>query len=368
MQPIIGPEAVDFAVRRDDWRQTRVAPAPPLAELRPGQVLFRVDRFALTANNVSYALTGDLLGYWSFFPAEAPWGRIPVMGYADILASHHDGVAAGERVFGFFPMSTHLVADADEVRASSFLDAAPHRRDTALAYRQYTRAAGDPLYAPEREDALMLLRGLFITSFLVDDFLADHDGFGARAVVVSSASSKTAIALAFLLKRRGGARVVGLTSARHRAFVERIGCCDEVRAYEEIAALPADAPTAFVDHSGDAAVVRALHEHFRERLVYSGIVGATHWDRRGRTRGLPGAEPAFFFAPAQLEKRQGEWGPAGFQARLGDAWRAFLAFTDGWLEVVRGDGPAEVERVYRQVLDGRALPHQGHVLSLWPAS
>ena len=368
MQATIGPEAVDVAVRRDDWRQCRITPAPPLDALRPGQVLFRIDRFALTANNISYALTGDLLGYWTFFPAEAPWGRIPVMGYADVVASSQDGIAVGERVFGFFPMSTHLVVDADAVHAGSFVDAAPHRRDTALAYRQYTRAAGDPLYAAAREDALMLLRGLFITSFLVDDFLADHDGFGARTVVVSSASSKTAIALAFLLRRRGQARVVGLTSARHRAFVERIGCCDAVRTYDEIADLAADAPTAFVDHSGDAAVVRAVHERFGERLVYSGIVGATHWDRGGRTRGLPGAAPAFFFAPAQLEKRQTEWGPAGFQERLGDAWRAFLTFSDGWLEIVRGAGPAEVERVYRDVLEGRALPHQGHVLSLWPAS
>jgi len=114
-------------------------------------------------------------------------------------------------------------------------------------------------------------------------------------------------------------------------------------------------------------VVRAIHEHLRERLVYSAIVGATHWDRGGQQHDLPGAAPAFFFAPAQLEKRQGEWGPEGFQQRLGDAWRAFLKFTDGWLEVVRGDGPAAVERVYREVLEGRAQPHHGHVLSLWPA-
>ncbi len=367
MQTITGPDAVDFAVRRDDWRQCHVAPAPPLHALRDGQVLLRVDRFALTANNVTYALTGDMLGYWNFFPAEAPWGRIPVMGFGDVVATHHADVAVGERVFGFFPMSTHLAIDAGEVRGGHFLDMAPHRRDTALAYRQYTRVSGDSLYEAAREDAHMLLRGLFITSFLVDDFLADNGAFGAGAFVVSSASSKTAIALAFLLARRGSGRVIGLTSARNRAFVERLGCYGEVRTYDEIASLPSDVPTAFVDHSGDAAVVRALHEHLGDRVVYSGIVGATHWDRGGRTRDLPGATPAFFFAPAQLEKRQSEWGP-GFQQRLGDAWRAFLAFSDAWLEIVRGHGPADVERVYRDILEGRALPHQGHVLSMFPGA
>lgn len=355
--------AVDFEVRRDDWQQCRVVEAAPAA-LADGQVLWRVDRFALTANNVTYALTGDLLGYWSFFPAAPGWGRLPVMGFGDVLRSRHPEVAEGTRAFGFYPMSTHLLIDAGEVRRGQILDVVAHRRGTALAYRQYVPTDADPLYDPAREDALLLLRGLFLTSFLVDDFLADQGGFGARQFVVSSASSKTAIALAHQLRRRAAGAVIGLTSARHRAFVAGLGCYDEVLPYGELGGLAADVPTAFVDHSGDAAVVRDVHQHWRERLVYSGIVGATHWDRGGRQADLPGAAPAFFFAPAQLEKRQAEWGPAGFQARLGDAWRAFLAFSDGWLEVVRGRGPAAVERVYRAVLEGRAEPRQGHILSL----
>ncbi len=61
--------------------------------------------------------------------------------------------------------------------------------------------ASDPLYqvvgGAEREDALMIFRGLFMTSFLADDYLAESDFGGAREVVVISASSKTAIALAW---------------------------------------------------------------------------------------------------------------------------------------------------------------------------
>lgn len=355
-----------FEVRRDDWQQCRVCTAALPDPLADGQVLLSVDRFALTANNITYALTGDLLGYWSFFPAEAPWGRLPVMGFGDVVRSRHPGVAEGERVFGFFPMATHLLIEASDAQRGTFQDGAAHRAATALAYRQYTRVGADPLYAAAREDAHMLLRGLFITSFLVDDYLFDNDRFGATQFVISSASSKTAIALAHLLARRGAGAVIALTSARNHAFVAGLGCYDRTVRYDEVATLPADVPTAFVDHSGDAALVRAVHEHFRDQLRYSGIVGATHWDRGGRTRDLPGAAPAFFFAPAQLEKRQTDWGAAGFQQRMGDAWRGFLTFTDRWLEVVHGRGPAAVERVYREVLAGRALPHQGHVLSLHP--
>jgi hypothetical protein len=355
---------IEFAVRRDDWRQCRVTVAALPAALQQGQVLLRVDRFALTANNITYALTGDMLGYWTFFPAEAPWGRLPVMGFADVAASAHAALPIGARVFGFFPMSSHLVIDAAAEGDGPLVDAAPHRRDTALVYRQYPRVSNEPLYDAAREDPYLLLRGLFTTSFLVDDFLADQAGFGAQTFVVSSASSKTAIALAFLLSQRGAGRVVGLTSARNQAFVERLGCYQQVLPYAAIDTLPASAPVVFIDHSGDREVVHAMHHHFGDAMRHSCVVGATHWDGRRPGRNLPGPTPAFFFAPGQLEKRLGEWGPAGVQQRQGDAWKRFLDFAAGWLEVVRGAGPAEVERVYREVLEGRAQPHQGHILSL----
>lgn len=356
---------VDFLVRRDAWHKTRFAAAPLSTALEPGEVLLRVDRFAFTANNVTYAKAGDLLDYWGFFPAETGWGRLPAMGFADVVASRHPQVGEGERVFGFFPMSTHLRIQADPLGPASFGDAAPHRSRHAPAYRHYTRVGADPVYEAEREDALALLRGLFLTAFLVDDFLAEQACFAARRCVISSASSKTAIALAFLLSRRAGLEVVGLTSPRHADFVAGLGCYTRTLPYAELSALPPDVPSVFVDHSGDGAVVDALHHHLAEQLVHSCVVGATHWGAPARSQGLPGAEPTFFFAPSQLVKRSREWGPAGLQQRLGAGLRDFLAWSDAWLEVIRGCGPDDVERVYLEVLEGRALPHQGHVLSLW---
>ncbi len=357
-------DLVHFEIRRDDWRHARFTRASAPARLASGQVLLAVDRFALTANNVSYALTGDLLGYWTFFPAEAGWGRLPVMGLGDVVDSAHPDVRAGERVFGFFPMASHLVVEAGDAGGAHFVDAAAHRADTALAYRQYLRVAADPHHDPSREDALLLLRGLFLTSFLMDDFLAENDRFGARTIVVSSASSKTAIALAACLAQRGGAEVVGLTSERNRAFVGGLGCYGRVLSYDEVGALDAGTPTVLVDHSGDGLVVGAVHRHLGDRLRHSAVVGATHWDGKRPAKNLPGPPPTFFFAPAQLEKRRAEWGQAGFDARLGEAWRRFLAFSDRWLRVVRGHGAGTVERVYHEVLEGRARPDEGHVLSL----
>jgi hypothetical protein len=324
-----------------------------------------VDRFAFTANNISYALAGDMLDYWGFFPAEEGWGRLPVMGFGDVIRSCHPEVSEGERVFGFFPMSRHLVVQADRVNPMNFVDAASHRKNHAPAYIQYSRVKSDPMYDADREDQLALLRGLFMTSFLVDDFIEDNGFFGAEAFVVGSASSKTAIALGFLLSRRGSRSVTGLTSPRNLEFVESLGCYDRVLPYADLESIPADVPTVFVDMSGDAEVVNGLHHHLGDNMKYSCAVGATHWESGPRESELPGAQPVFFFAPGQIQKRSKEWGPAGLQERLGSAWRDFDVSTDRWLTVHRASGREAVERVYRETLEGRTRPSDGHVLSLW---
>ena len=359
------PESIDFLVRRDDWKDCRfrTATVPPLED---GQALLRIDRFALTANNISYALAGDMLNYWGFFPAgEEGMGRIPVMGFADVAASRHPDLAEGVRVFGFFPMSSYLVVQPEGVNPKGFIDSAPHRAEHAPAYRQYTAAASDPFYeGPDREDALMLLRGLFMTSFLIDDFLEEGGFFGAKQVLVTSASSKTSIALAFSLAGRPDVRCIGLTSARNREFVEKLGYYDEVVLYDDVGSLPNDDPAIFVDMAGNAAVRSAAHHRFGEGLVHSCSVGATHWDQGAGGEELPGAKPEFFFAPARIVKRNQDWGPGGFEERVGSAWRRFQAGSDAWLRIERGSGKEALERVYRDTLAGRASPEVGHILSL----
>jgi hypothetical protein len=354
-------DAVDFLVRRDDLRTTRLLERES-ASLAPadGEALLRVDHFAFTANNITYAVAGDQLSYWNFFPAERGWGRIPVWGYADVVASRCAGVSEGARLYGYYPMSTHLVVEPVQVSAAGFNDGVAHRASMAAAYNQYrTVSPGDA----RGEQAQMLLQPLFVTAFLIDDFLAEQAFFGARTAVLSSASSKTAFGLAHQLAQRGGLQVVGLTSARHTGFVSALGCYDRVLPYGELSALDPGAPALFVDMAGNGAVQSAVHHHFGANLVHSLSVGLTHWQQAKRESGLPGAQPSFFFAPTRLRKRFGDWGSEGFQQRIGSAFGAFRGLADRALRVVRGQR-ADVERVYLDTLEGRAAPDQGHVLSL----
>jgi NADPH:quinone reductase-like Zn-dependent oxidoreductase len=361
------PAGLDFLVNKSDWKQHRFDDAP-VPEIGDGQVLFRVDRFAFTANNISYALAGDMLGYWRFFPAPEGWGRLPTMGFADVIASNHPDVAVGARCFGFYPMSRYLVIEPSAAGPAGIVDGAPHREGLAPAYNQYSPTEGDAQYHPEHEDALMLMRGLFMTSFLADDFIADQ-GFGEQAVLISSASSKTSIALGHVVSSSGRARSVGLTSPRNLEFVRKLGCYDQVVTYDEVRSLAPATPTVFVDMAGSAAVRRAVHEHFGDALKHSCSIGATHWDQTGgNDEGLPGPKPEFFFAPGQIQKRSADWGPVELQRKLGEAWAGFRAFSEGWLEVQRGYGREAVERVYEDTLAGRSEPQHGHVLSLWDAA
>ena len=304
-------------VERQKLNQTRWVHSDP-APLAQREARLAIASFALTANNVTDAAFGDSMNYWGFFrTGDAATGCIPVRGFAEVTESRGEGVAVGERFYGCFPMAGEVVLQPTRGTAAGFSDGAAHRRGLHAAYNHYRRCSADPGYDAAREAEHALLRPLFTTSFLIDDFLADNGFFGARTVILSSASSKTAYGTAFCLAQRRGTtdavHIVGLTSRGNLAFTRGLGCHDEVLDYDAVATLPVDAPVVYVDFSGSVALRAAVHGHFENKLAYSCSVGGTHWDDLGSGKGLPGPRPTLFFAPAQITKRDADWGPAGLQ-------------------------------------------------------
>jgi len=302
------------------------------------------------------------------FPhAREGFGRIPVWGFADVLASSVPGVSVGDRVYGYLPMSTHLLVKPGRVSERSFFDISEHRQERAPIYNQYAFTRSDPVYKSEDEAVISLFRPLFTTSFLIDDHLRDSDCFGAKSVVLTSASSKTALGLAFLLSgdKSHGASVVGLTSAANRSFVEGLGCYDEVVPYDEVEAMPA-VDTVLVDMAGNADVLARVHRHFGDALKSSTRVGGTHWSGGFTATGpLPGPKPEFFFAPSHAQDRVKRWGGDGFQARLNARWTDLVARLPDWLTIIEGRGQAATMQCYQDTLAGAIRPHEGRILSLW---
>ena len=283
-------------IQRADLAQAHIGAdpdAPAARPLAPGQARLAVATFALTANNITYAAFGDAMKYWQFFPSgDAALGCLPVWGFATVCEARVEGLAPGRRVWGYFPAGSHLVVTTGRMNAGGFSDLAPHRAELAAVYNHYSFCDADPAWQETLEGLQALLRPLFTTSFLIDDFLTDAHFFGAHQVLLSSASSKTAFGTAFCLAQRrgtpGAPRVVGLTSTANLEFTRSLGCYDEVRLYNEVATLDATVPSVYVDFAGNAGLRRAVHEHYAGTLLYSSSIGGTHWAELGTGSGLPG--------------------------------------------------------------------------------
>jgi hypothetical protein len=354
-------------IRKDRLGETRLRSGLDAA-LAAGQVRVAPELLALTANNITYAAFGDTMDYWRFFPSgEEGWGVLPTWGFGRVVQSLHPGVAVGERLYGYWPLASGAVLSPGRLNAQGFRDAAPHRAELHAIYNQYQRCNQDPFWRSDTEAAQALLRPLFTTSWLIDDFMADNGFFGAKRVLLSSASSKTAYGTAFLLARREGIEVVGLTSAQNREFCQRLGCYSKLLPYEALDEIPANEPCVYIDFAGNADLRRRVHERFGDRLAYSCAVGASHVDQLGGGAGLPGPRPTLFFAPAQAKKRQSEWGGEELQRRLVAAWNDFLARVlesdQPWLRVERHEGLPAAQTAYAQLLSGRVDPAHGHVLA-----
>lgn len=363
-----------FFVKKDKLTHTEIReiPSPSLAA---DQVRLRVDRFALTSNNITYAAFGDAMNYWGFYPtSEDGWGIIPVWGFGTVTESTHESVAVGERFYGYYPMASDVVLSPVKISPRGFSDGAPHRASLHAVYNQYMNCAVDPFYDhsnPAAEDIQALLRPLFITSWLINDFFADNGFFGASTALLSSASSKTAYGTAYEIKNTSGIKVVGLTSAANKAFCESLGCYAQIMTYDELAdtnnsKIDLSTSLAYIDFAGNAALRRSIHESF-SNLKYSSSIGGTHVDNLGSGKNLVGVKPILFFAPAQVKKRTEEWGGAEFGMRMLRAWMGFsIKVTQSsppWLQSQYQHGAAEVSRVYAEVLAGKGNPRTGQMLS-----
>ncbi len=344
--------AWDIVVDRDDLRRAQRISAPEMQALAEGEVELAVERFAITANNITYGALGDAFGYWKFFPAAEGKGRIPVWGFATVVRSEAAEVPVGLRIFGYLPMSDRYVTRLAKGR-NGFVDTSPHRAELPPTYNAYNEAPVDDL-----DDHRALLRPLFMTSWLLDDFLSEQADL--KTLVLTSASSKTAMGLAWLARKRG-IKVVGLTSPGNAARLAELDLYDAIVPYAEAGALEAEGPAVLVDFAGDRAAQVAVHTALGERLVRSLIVGATHWEARGGETPLPGPAPVLFFAPDQIRKRAQEWGPVELEQRFYGAMAAFVAGSP-WLKVTQHVGPDALLTAYHDVLEGRARPDEGHII------
>lgn len=339
-----------------------------LPALGDGEVRLRIESFSVTANNITYAVIGDMFGYWNFFPAEGDWGVVPMWGHAVVEESRHSEIAVGERVYGYLPMGTHLDVLPGKVSQSGFTDMAAHRQPMSPIYNQYSRLAADPEHDPAKEAERMLFGPLFKTGFLIEAMFRREGWFGARNLIMTSASSKTAMGLASVAKDLSpDIKRIGMTSSGNVDFVKATGLYDEVVAYEDVANLP-QMPSVSVDFAGNNSLLCGIHEALGEDLKYSCLVGATHVDARGANSAggsggeMAGPKPILFFAPDHAVATVQELGPKGFGEAVGKSWKSFLGAVDGVVDIDKRQGLSSAAEAFVETLQGRADPKKGIII------
>ncbi len=356
-------QIIQYQVRKDDLSTTRIVERD-MPELKTGEVLLRVDRFALTANNVTYGIVGERIGYWKFFPVEDEgWGIIPVWGIAKVIASNHPDIPVGERLYGYWPMGSHLMIAPDNIKKYRLSDSTAHRAELPPVYNNYQRLEAEPDYDIEMDDERMVLFPLYATSFCLYDFMKDNDWFGAKQIVIPSASSKTAIGTAYAIKADDAApKLVGITSPRNKAAVETLGLYDEVLTYDEIETVDNSTPAAIIDMSGSGEVLGRLHKHLGDNMKYTSNVGLTHYDAAGMGPDFISERSAMFFAPGHIQKRFKDWGPGIFEKKALAFWRNAAIKSRGWLNIKSARGANAVEHAWRDVLEGKTAPNEAWVV------
>ena len=356
--------------RKGALGQSRLATEslPPLPE---GEVTLRIDRFSITTNNVTYLTFGEApIHYWSYFPTgAAEWAQMPVWGFADVVESSVVEIPEGERYYGFFPVANVVRMRPQRLSDRGFFDGMPHRSALTSAYNFYTRCSVDPAYSPQLENYQALLRPLFVTSWLLADFLKDNDFFGAKRVVISSASSKTAYGAAAWLDANANIELVALTSTANRDFVMALGCYAQTVTYDDLEKIASNLPTLYLDFSGDAALRSRVHGHLGDALVYDCLVGFTRTtEMLSGDRELIGPRPAFFFAPEQIRKRTADWGAAGFNERFSAAEKSFIAKlsdpANKWMSIVEHHGIDSAQTLITDLVAGKMDPRAGHIVRI----
>ncbi|MEO0451092.1 MAG: DUF2855 family protein [Pseudomonadota bacterium] len=350
----------EILVEKSELTNSKQRTIPNLLPVAAGEVCVEIERFSLTTNNITYAVFGEMLNYWGYFPTEKGFGVVPVWGFGEVVASRCEAIAVGERIFGFLPMSSHVTLMPDAVSDLCFSDSMPHRLDLHPWYNRYFRCDQDPVYSEATVDAQSVLWALFMTGWKLAEQLSGK----SDALVVSSASSKTAIATAWAMSLfNPDASIIGITSDSNRAFVESLGIYTHVQSYDRIAFDDSFHQAAYVDVAGSAAVTSAIHVALNDRLAHSVTLGATHRAPPSSDLPMPGPVPSFFFIPTEAEADAASLGFEKAHLKFAIAWRDFALWSASWLDLEFGSGIDAIEAGYLATLKGGLSPSSAKVFS-----
>ena len=358
----------EFQTNKSNFHEHRLVDVEQ-RELANGEVRAVVDRFAFTANNITYAVAGEQIRYWEFFPPNGEnaeqWGIIPVWGFADIHESKCDELAVGERLFGYFLPSQELIMRPSRVSPAAFIEASEHRAELPISYNLYRRVLAEPDYAREHDNERILLYVLHLTSFCIQDMLQANNWFDAEQVVILSASSKTSSGLAYGLSAADNAPpAIGLTSAGNISLVESMGAYQQAFAYDDIESIDAERPTVIIDMSGNTDLMSRLHQHLGEQMRFTSSVGITHWQQPRDVDGIINERCQQFFAPTHIQEGMKRLGQEEWERRSFAYVMHSMSKSRNWLRIKELEGLGGLTSIYQDVCAGTNDASEGIIIKM----
>ena len=349
-----------FQVNKQDLNQHTVVEAKNTKANVDG-ITLEVERFAFTANNLTYYMVGDKLGYWRFFPPinnekEGAWGVIPVWGIGKVIASSVPEVEIGHRYFGYFPPASQLHMEACAVSPGTLIDTSKHRLSLPQGYNLYRRIPSVDKSNTLKEDLQMLLWPLYITSYCLWDVVDELSLPQSTQIIILSASSKTSLGLAYAL-RDDNYNVVGVTSSRNKEFVSRLNVYDTLVSYDDINDIN-DTKTVVIDMSGNGEIKTQLVSKLGDELIRYIHVGITHWQDADKDQ-----QGDFFFAPERIQRRMKQWGADVFHTKSSDFIEQAIVWSSRWLKVKKQVGLNSLNHDFDIICRGEIPANEGLIYS-----
>ena len=286
-------------------------------KLSEGEARLAIESFALSANNITYVRTACDFGYDQLFAGPADRMIPPVWGYATVVESC-SALEVGSRWYGLWPAGSHLTVQPKMTR-SGFRDVMARRSGLNPLYNGYLPGGPDN---PREQITQASLRPLhFLAYVLSRDLKLDLNG--KSRIVVTSASSKTASALAWELRNLNP---IGLTSPSRVDFVCSAGDWAQVQPYTMTSDI-GSGPVIVLDVAGSEDIVAAIRE--RPGAGETRVIGIvfTHPDAAGSM------ERDVFFAPDRVVDLISRVGAAAFERGLEERAQAFLTRSSGVYDV-----------------------------------
>jgi len=368
---------------------------PQVPELEEGCVLLRIDKFAFSQMALGYLMKGftrTFSAYHSFYeyPEEGMY-RSGCWGSCTVLESLHPKVAVGTRLYGLVPPSRYQMQ-----RVGGFI---PANRRTGEVAKVELAMEGVPfnlrrfqemeiLYDPNSADAIaqtdaqtecqvdeekailedwnLVFREVYTMAFYMDENLLVDTGM-INSVLVSCASSKTALALAYCLRMREMRCVVGLTSPEHLEFVKATELYHEVFTYDQADALPNDRTVVYMDFKCDGELRQAITLRMGTNLMYNMVLGPAVFQKRMKDQVFEKrAREVLFDESSWRERRRmvAEVTKTGRNEKLKYSFPAFVERMRKNLQLRHISGAEAFKSRYDSIYSNDVPPNEAYVCTL----